>query len=125
MKSGKSRLVNALRRVSRKDADGPGWLASIANLLRRTRPDPIEWAQEGETETTREIRPYRYPQRMGDNYCSIVLWDIPGSGTVNVPSDTYFKSVVSSFSIHLLWLCMYRVAHVRRGILNRHNFFQN
>jgi len=78
-KAGKSRLVNTLRKVKKGDPD---------------------WAPEGESECTLKITPYPLSEKS-----SVVFWDIPGAGTANIASDTYFsKNFLYIFDVLLLMI---------------------
>jgi len=55
--------------------------------------DPQKAAPIGITETTDRILSYEYPPDCCDQQY-IRFWDIPGSGTVNHPSETYFDDKV-------------------------------
>jgi len=63
--SGKSSVVNAVRGVQDNDEK--------------------LGARVGEVETT--MKPTAYPH---PNYPHVVMWDLPGAGTINHPSETYF-----------------------------------
>uniref|UniRef100_A0A3Q2VR58 IRG-type G domain-containing protein n=1 Tax=Haplochromis burtoni TaxID=8153 RepID=A0A3Q2VR58_HAPBU len=65
--SGKSTFVNAFRGVS---------------------VDDVGAAPTGVKETTIEVTPYPHP-----NYPNVILWDLPGVGTPNFPSDKYLERV--------------------------------
>ncbi|XP_067401791.1 interferon-inducible GTPase 5-like [Emydura macquarii macquarii] len=65
--TGKSSFINAVRSLNDKD-DGA--------------------AQTGLTETTK--KPTHYPHPMHPN---VILWDLPGIGTLNYPAKTYRKDV--------------------------------
>ncbi|XP_074548525.1 interferon-inducible GTPase 5-like [Halichoeres trimaculatus] len=65
--SGKSTLINAIRRVGKNDE----------------RAAPI-----GEEETTMEVTPYPHP-----NFPNVTFWDLPGIGTMNFPAAKYLKLV--------------------------------
>ncbi len=66
MNAGKSTLINALRGIE-KGEEG--------------------YAPVGAYETTLKIEPYYFKPGQAD-YC--VLWDVPGWGTISVPSANYF-----------------------------------
>lgn len=58
----------------------------INGLLGYHDTDPYA-AATGETEATSMPRGYRHPDLK-----SMILWDMPGAGTMNHPADTYFES---------------------------------
>ncbi|XP_034531803.1 interferon-inducible GTPase 5-like isoform X1 [Notolabrus celidotus] len=65
--SGKSTFVNVIRGVDNRDEGA---------------------APTGAVETTKEATPYPHP-----NYPNVVIWDLPGIGTVNHPAADYLKKV--------------------------------
>ncbi|XP_070776335.1 interferon-inducible GTPase 5-like [Enoplosus armatus] len=65
--SGKSTFVNAFRGVDNKDEGA---------------------APTGAVETTMEPTAYPHP-----NYPNVLLWDLPGVGTIKFPADEYLKHV--------------------------------
>ncbi|XP_063353846.2 interferon-inducible GTPase 5-like [Pelmatolapia mariae] len=65
--AGKSTFINAFRGLSNDDEGA---------------------APTGVTETTVVVKEYSHP-----NYPNVTLWDLPGVGTPNFPSDTYLKLV--------------------------------
>lgn len=60
----------------------------LINKLRRIRPQAKGWAPVGVNETTREPTMYPFP---GES--RVRLWDLPGSGTEAVPSETYVQDM--------------------------------
>jgi len=60
----------------------------LINKLRRIRPHAHGWAPVGVCETTREPTKYPFPGQP-----QVCLWDLPGSGTAAVPSDTYVQDM--------------------------------
>jgi len=60
----------------------------LINKLRRVRPHAKGWAPVGVNETTREPTMYPFP---GEK--RVRLWDLPGSGTEAVPSETYVQDM--------------------------------
>mmetsp|Transcript_85199 Transcript_85199/g.260418 ORF Transcript_85199/g.260418 Transcript_85199/m.260418 type:complete len:456 (-) Transcript_85199:195-1562(-) len=60
----------------------------LINKLRRVRPGGAGWAPVGVNETTREPTMYAFPGQR-----QVRLWDLPGSGTTAVPSETYVQDM--------------------------------
>eukprot|EP00249_Psilotum_nudum_P011749 c23358_g1_i2 orf=56-910(-) len=59
--------------------------SSLINGLRQLRDNVTGSAAVGEVETTKEIQKYPHP-----TYPHIVLWDVPGAGTLKHDESTYF-----------------------------------
>lgn len=95
------------REEARRDYPQPEWLENIEgamnigvvgnagvgkslliNKLRRVRPQAHGWAAVGVCETTREPTKYPFPGQP-----KVCLWDLPGSGTAAVPSETYVQDM--------------------------------
>lgn len=60
----------------------------LINKLRRIRPQGHGWAPVGVCETTREPTKYPFPGQP-----QVCLWDLPGSGTAAIPSETYVQDM--------------------------------
>lgn len=60
----------------------------LINKLRRVRPQAHGWAPVGVCETTQEPTKYPFPGQP-----QVCLWDLPGSGTAAVPSETYVQDM--------------------------------
>lgn len=92
---------------ARRDYPQPKWLENIEgtvnigvvgnagvgkslliNKLRRIRPQAQGWAPVGVNETTRVPTMYPFPGQP-----EVRLWDLPGSGTALVPSETYIQDM--------------------------------
>jgi len=60
--------------------------SSLVNAFRGLHDYDREAARVGEAETTCRVTPYPHPE-----HPHIVIWDLPGAGTVAHPSETYFE----------------------------------
>jgi len=60
----------------------------LINKIRRIRPHAHGWAPVGVCETTLEPTKYPFPGQP-----KVCLWDLPGSGTAAVPSQTYIQDM--------------------------------
>lgn len=101
------RKLQQEREEARRNYPQPAWLENIEgimnigvvgnagvgkslfiNKLRRVRPHAHGWAPVGVCETTREPTKYPFPGQP-----KVCLWDLPGSGTAAVPSETYIQDM--------------------------------
>ena len=62
--------------------------SSLINTLRCMLPKDERAAEVGTTETTMQVRSYPFPAN--DN---VLLWDLPGVGTLKFPQETYVEKV--------------------------------
>eukprot|EP00747_Dinoflagellata_sp_TGD_P183697 gnl/TRDRNA2_/TRDRNA2_38774_c0_seq1.p1 gnl/TRDRNA2_/TRDRNA2_38774_c0~~gnl/TRDRNA2_/TRDRNA2_38774_c0_seq1.p1 ORF type:complete len:489 (+),score=57.93 gnl/TRDRNA2_/TRDRNA2_38774_c0_seq1:100-1467(+) len=95
------------REEARKNYPSPDWLENVEgtmnvavvgnagvgkslliNKLRRIRPGSVSWAPVGVNETTRSPTKYEFS---GEN--RVRLWDLPGAGTADFPSETYIQTM--------------------------------
>ncbi|ORX62765.1 P-loop containing nucleoside triphosphate hydrolase protein [Hesseltinella vesiculosa] len=60
--------------------------SSIVNGIMGYKDSYKDAAPTGESETTKKPRAYRHPDLR-----SMVIWDMPGAGTMNHPASTYFE----------------------------------
>jgi len=90
-----------------RDYPKPAWLDDIAgvmnvgitgnagvgkslliNKIRRARRGSDDWAPVGVNETTMTPTAYKFPSQP-----RVRLWDLPGSGTINFPAETYVQDM--------------------------------
>lgn len=95
------------RQKAREDYPQPSWLENVngalnigitgnagvgksllINKIRRVRPGSEAWAPVGVNETTMRPTMYKFPSEP-----RVRLWDLPGAGTANFPSDTYIQDM--------------------------------
>lgn len=72
--------------------------STLINAVRMRRDGDPDAAAVGETETTTKIQKYIHPE-----FDYIVLWDLPGAGTLKQPANTYFlENLLYAFDVLLI-----------------------